>query len=173
MTGLDNIFKQISEQTVSPVDQWNPDFCGNLNIEIKRDGRWFYEGSLVAREKLVKLFSQVLKKEGDRYFLVTPVEKVGITVDCTPFVVTSAELIENTWIVTNNLGDKSILDESHSLTVNDSEPSMIWRDNLPARINQNVMYQWQIFALDHQGLKGSDLWLESAGAQFYLGSTED
>ena len=63
-----------------PVERWNPPFCGDIDMAIDRDGRWHYMGSPIGREKLVRLFSTVLKREGDAYFLVTPVEKVGIRV---------------------------------------------------------------------------------------------
>ena len=66
-------------RSLPPVDQWNPDFCGDIDMVIKRDGFWFYEGSPIGRAKLVRLFSTVLKREGEQYFLVTPVEKLGIT----------------------------------------------------------------------------------------------
>jgi hypothetical protein len=69
-----------------PVHLWNPPFCGDLDMRIARDGTWFYLGTPIGRAPLVKLFSSILKREGDRYFLVTPVEKVGITVDDAPFV---------------------------------------------------------------------------------------
>jgi len=69
-----------------PVDKWNPPFCGDLAMRIARDGTWFYEGSPIGRPGLVKLFSSILKREEGKYFLVTPVEKVGITVDDAPFV---------------------------------------------------------------------------------------
>jgi hypothetical protein len=69
-----------------PVHLWNPPFCGNLDIRIAADGTWFYLKTPIARPALVKLFASVLKREGDRYFLVTPVEKVGITVDDAPFL---------------------------------------------------------------------------------------
>jgi uncharacterized protein len=69
-----------------PVHLWNPPFCGDLDMRIARDGTWFYLGTPIGRKPLVKLFSSILKREGDRYFLVTPVEKVGITVDDAPFV---------------------------------------------------------------------------------------
>ena len=65
---------------------WNPPFCGDLDMRIARDGTWFYLGTPIGRAPLVRLFSSILKREGDRYFLVTPVEKVGITVDDAPFV---------------------------------------------------------------------------------------
>jgi len=69
-----------------PVHLWNPPFCGDLDIRIARDGSWSYLGSPITRPGLVKLFSSILKKEGERFFLVTPVEKVGITVEDAPFV---------------------------------------------------------------------------------------
>src|SRR6056300_1924118 len=69
-----------------PVHLWNPPFCGDLDMRIARDGTWFYLGTPIGRVELVKLFSSILRKDGDKYFLVTPVEKVGITVDDAPFV---------------------------------------------------------------------------------------
>ncbi|AWD22637.1 DUF1285 domain-containing protein [Pseudogemmobacter blasticus] len=69
-----------------PVHLWNPPFCGDLDIRIARDGTWYYLGTPIGRAPLVKLFSSILKREGDRYFLVTPVEKVGITVDDAPLL---------------------------------------------------------------------------------------
>lgn len=70
-----------------PVDKWNPDFCGDLDIVIKRDGTWFYLGTPIGRAPLVRLFSTVLRKDEDgKTYLVTPVEKVGITVEDAPFL---------------------------------------------------------------------------------------
>ncbi|MEO0866175.1 MAG: DUF1285 domain-containing protein, partial [Pseudomonadota bacterium] len=71
---------------IPPVHQWNPPFCGDLDMRIARDGTWFYQGTPIGRPGLVKLFSSILKREDGKYFLVTPVEKVGITVDDAPFV---------------------------------------------------------------------------------------
>ena len=69
-----------------PVERWNPPFCGDLDMRIAADGSWFYMKTPIGRPALVKLFASVLKREGDRYFLVTPVEKCGITVDDAPFL---------------------------------------------------------------------------------------
>ncbi len=69
-----------------PVHLWNPPFCGDLDMRIARDGTWFYQGTPIGRFELVRLFSSILRKDGDSYVLVTPVEKVGITVDDAPFV---------------------------------------------------------------------------------------
>ncbi|MGA8497697.1 MAG: DUF1285 domain-containing protein [Xanthobacteraceae bacterium] len=69
-----------------PVERWNPPFCGDLDMRIATDGTWFYMKTPIGRPALVKLFASVLKREGDSYFLVTPVEKCGITVDDAPFL---------------------------------------------------------------------------------------
>jgi hypothetical protein len=69
-----------------PVHLWNPPFCGDIDMRIAVDGTWFYMKTPIGRPALVKLFASVLKREGDKYFLVTPVEKVGITVDDAPFL---------------------------------------------------------------------------------------
>jgi hypothetical protein len=69
-----------------PVHLWNPPFCGDLDMRIAADGTWFYLKTPIGRAALVKLFASVLKREGDKYFLVTPVEKCGIVVDDAPFM---------------------------------------------------------------------------------------
>ena len=75
-----------------PVHLWDPPFCGDLDMRIARDGTWFYLGTPIGRPGLVRLFSSILKKEDGKYFLVTPVEKVGITVDDAPFVAVDFEV---------------------------------------------------------------------------------
>lgn len=69
-----------------PVHLWNPPDCGDIPMRIAADGTWFYHGSPIGRAALVKLFASVLRRDGDRYVLVTPVEKCGIAVDDVPFL---------------------------------------------------------------------------------------
>ncbi len=69
-----------------PVERWNPPFCGDIDMKIASDGTWFYQKTPIGRPALVRLFASVLKREGDKYFLVTPVEKVGIIVEDAPFL---------------------------------------------------------------------------------------
>jgi hypothetical protein len=84
--GLDAIAAQVKRGGGgAPVHLWNPPFCGDLDIRIAADGTWYYMKSPIGRMPLVKLFSSVLKREEGRFFLVTPVEKIGITVDDAPF----------------------------------------------------------------------------------------
>jgi hypothetical protein len=91
--GLDGIAAAVRGQSGAegrkgppPVHLWDPPFCGDLDIRIASDGTWFYMGSPIGRLPLVKLFASVIKREGDKYFLVTPVEKIGITVEDAPFL---------------------------------------------------------------------------------------
>jgi hypothetical protein len=88
-TGLDGIAgaaRSAGKKGPPPVHLWNPPFCGDLDMRIASDGTWFYLKTPIGRPALVKLFASVLKREGEKYFLVTPVEKVGITVDDAPFM---------------------------------------------------------------------------------------
>jgi len=78
----------------APVQLWNPPFCGDLDMRIATDGTWFYLKTPIGRPALVKLFASVLKREGNRYFLVTPVEKCGITVDDAPFLAVEMRVLD-------------------------------------------------------------------------------
>lgn len=78
--------KTASGKGPAPVHLWNPPYCGEIDMRIAADGTWFYQGTPIGRPALVKLFASVLKREGDRFFLVTPVEKCGIMVDDAPFM---------------------------------------------------------------------------------------
>ena len=86
LDGIARSARRAGDNGLPPVHLWNPPFCGDLDMRIASDGTWFYLRTPIGRPALVKLFASVLKREGDRYFLVTPVEKCGITVDDAPFL---------------------------------------------------------------------------------------
>ena len=86
LEGIAGAVKSEGRKGPPPVHLWNPPFCGDLDMRIAADGTWFYQKTPIGRPALVRLFASVLKREGDKYFLVTPVEKVGITVDDAPFL---------------------------------------------------------------------------------------
>jgi hypothetical protein len=94
--GLETIAAKLPKaKGLPPVEQWNPPFCGDIDMRIAADGTWYYQKTPIGRPALVKLFASVLKKEGDNYFLVTPVEKVGIAVDDVPFLAVEMSVVEN------------------------------------------------------------------------------
>ncbi|WP_394222180.1 DUF1285 domain-containing protein [Alteromonas gracilis] len=169
-----------------PVEKWNPNFCGDINLTIALDGRWFYEGSPIGRASLVQLFASVLKREGDSYFLVTPVEKVGITVEDTPFLVTQwrKERAEsnnlNTFVFTTQTGDEIYLEREEQLelrvppkAIQDPQatpiPYVCVRRNLWARLHQNVYYQLLEQAKEQSDASGTSFCIQSSGKTFVLG----
>ena len=88
-SGLDGVAQSVKaagERGLPPVHLWNPPHCGEIDIRIRKDGVWFHEGTPIGREALVRLFSTVLRLDPDGYHLVTPVEKMKITVEDAPFV---------------------------------------------------------------------------------------
>lgn len=85
LRGLDSV-AATGKRGPAPVHLWNPEFCGDIDMRIAADGTWFYNGSPIGRAPLVQLFASILRKDGEKYVLVTPVEKVGIRVDDAPFI---------------------------------------------------------------------------------------
>ena len=135
-----------------PVHLWNPPFCGDLDMEIRADGTWFYLGTPIGRMPLVQLFSTVLRKDEDgKIYLVTPVEKVGIRVEDAPFVVVEMNASGKgaSQIITfrTNVGDVVEAGPSHPLHFVDEDatgglkPYVLVRDRLEALINRPVMYE--------------------------------
>src|ERR1700742_5349572 len=95
LDGMVGALKKTGHKGPPPVHLWNPPYCGEIEMHTAADGTWFYQKTPIGRAALVKLFASVLKREGDRYFLVTPVEKCAITVDDAPFLAVEMQ-IENT-----------------------------------------------------------------------------
>ncbi|WP_109465300.1 DUF1285 domain-containing protein [Albibacillus kandeliae] len=155
-----------------PVHLWNPEFCGDLDMRIARDGTWFYLGTPIGRPGLVRLFSTILKKEDGKYFLVTPVEKVGITVDDAPFVAVDFE-VEGTGesqvlTFTTNVGDSAVAGPEHPIRVErdpetgEPSPYVLVRAELEALIDRKSFYRLVDIGSHHEGWFG--LW--SSGAFF-------
>jgi uncharacterized protein len=134
-----------------PVHLWNPPYCGELDIRIARDGTWFYLGTPIGRKPLVRLFSTILKLEEGKYFLVTPVEKVGIQVEDAPFVAVDfvVEGSGHHQILTfeTNVGDRVAAGAEHPIrVVRDPEsgepaPYVMVRAGLEALIDRKSFYR--------------------------------
>jgi hypothetical protein len=134
-----------------PVHLWNPPFCGDLDIRIARNGLWYYLGTPIGRMPLVKLFASVLRKDGDDYFLVTPVEKIGITVDDAPFVAVDFA-VENAGpdqVLTfvTNVDDQAPAGADYPIRVvrdpetGEPSPYILIRRNLEALIDRKSYYR--------------------------------
>ena len=166
---FDNVLAQaqsaIKRRGVAPVEKWNPEYCGEMDMRIARDGTWFHEGSPIGRKQLVRLFSTVLRKDEDgRHYLVTPVEKIGITVDDAPFlaVEVAVEGAGNDMALTfrTNVDDQVTADKDHPIRVaidpdtGEPSPYVLVRGRLEAKIGRSVFYE--LVALGHeQDFEGS------------------
>lgn len=134
-----------------PVERWNPPFCGDIDMRIARDGTWYYEGTPIGRPAMVRLFSTILWREGDLYFLVTPVEKVGIRVDDAPFLAVDFEVsgtgeAQVLRFVTKT-GDSMAAGSDHPIRVErdaatgEPAPYVLVRRNLWALIDRKSFYR--------------------------------
>jgi len=147
-----------------PVHLWNPPFCGVLDMRIARDGTWFYQGTPIGRPGLVKLFSSILRKDGESYFLVTPVEKVGITVDDAPFVATDFDVAGagDAQVLTfrTHVGDTAVAGPDNPIRVErdpetqEPSPYILVRANLEALIDRKSFYRLVDQGADHDGWFG-------------------
>ena len=149
--GLARAAKAAGRKGPPPVHLWNPPFCGDLDMRIARDGTWFYLGTPIGRFELVKLFSSILRKDGEDYFLVTPVEKVGITVDDAPFVATDFEAQgtgrDQVMTFVTHVGDRAVAGPEHPIRVirddatGEPSPYVLVRANLEALIDRKSFYR--------------------------------
>lgn len=139
--------RAVQKGGLPPVHLWNPPHCGHIDMRIARDGTWFYMGTPIGRAPLVKLFSTILRRDGDDYVLVTPVEKVGITVDDAPFVAVDFNQVGDGLEFETNVGDRMTAGPDHPIRVErDAEtgepsPYVVVRANLEALIDRKSFYR--------------------------------
>lgn len=161
-----------------PIHLWNPPFCGDIDIEIKRDGSWHYMKSPIGRQPLVRLFSTILKRDADDdYYLVTPVEKVRIRVADAPFLIVGCEIAgegrDQVIRFRTNVDDEFTLDADHPLRVEidaatgEPSPYVRVRDRLDGLINRAVFYELVNAAVEDEA--SGELGVVSAGRFWSLG----
>jgi hypothetical protein len=163
----------------APVHLWDPAFCGDIDMRIARDGTWFYQGTPINRPAMVRLFSTILRRDGDDYVLVTPVEKVGIQVEDAPFVAIALEVEgqgeQQCLRFLTNVDDRCEANAEHPLRVQTDplsetpSPYIRVRTNLDALIHRNVFYQLVELAVcrEIEGQRWLGVW--SGGEFFTLG----
>lgn len=139
-------------------------------MRIARDGTWFYLGTPIGRPELVKLFSSIIRRDGAAYFLVTPVEKVGITVDDAPFVAVDFDVVGEALHFTTNVGDVAIAGEDHPIRVvrdpetGEPSPYVLIRRNLEALIDRKSFYR----LVDLGEVEDGDFGIRSQGVFFAI-----
>ncbi|OQX38952.1 MAG: proteophosphoglycan precursor [Oceanospirillales bacterium LUC14_002_19_P2] len=174
---LSNLEKIRTEAGLPPVHAWNPPFCGDMDMVIRRDGSWHYMGSPIGRASMIRLFSTIMRHDDDDcYYLVTPVEKIRIQVEDAPFVAIAVDAEgegqDQVLTFTTNVGDTVRLDSEHPFRVDldpeSAEPSpyILVRDRLEALVHRNIFYQLVEMA-DIQSMEKSDWYGIWSGGAFY------
>ena len=162
---------EAARRALPPVHLWNPDHCGEIDIVSQADGVWMHEGSPIGRKELVRLFSTVLRLDPDGYHLVTPVEKLAITVEDVPFRAIASERRGEDLVFTTDVGDEVVAGPDNPIRVEIDEagtprPYVHVRRGLEARIERSVFYDLvEAAERDDNGVLG----VRSGGAWFELG----
>ena len=172
--GLDGLAKAASQtRGLPPVHLWNPAVCGDIDIRIRRDGVWLHEGTPIGREALVRLFSTVLRKDDDGFWLVTPVEKLRIVVEDAPFIAVRVDVEDGVLRFTTNVGDEVVAGPDHPIRVEiaaetgEPRPYLHVRRGLEALIARPVFYELAQMA------KGDPPAVMSGGAAFVIDPSLD
>ncbi|MEM9624181.1 MAG: DUF1285 domain-containing protein [Pseudomonadota bacterium] len=175
MTQADTLFEQIlrlkNSAKYPPVHLWEPEHEGQIDIRIDADGTWFHEGRPFRRQPLVKLFAGIMRREGDAYFLVTPGEKLRITVADVPFIAIDMEVRHrpagSDLLFTTNVEDYVLVDQDHPVQMRNGRPYLTVRDGLEARLTRSVFYRLVEEGREEQ----HTLAVYSQGTRFELGAT--
>ena len=177
MSQVNALFDELSalqaQKKLPPVNAWHPERTGRIDIRIASDGTWFHEGGPINRLPLVKLFSTILRKDPDGYCLVTPAEKLTITVDDAPFLVVDVEVKgsgeSQQLLFVTNVEEYVLAGRDHPIrmagTAERPRPYLHVRDGLEALINRSVFYR----LVDLCESRDDGYWLWSSGERFRLG----
>jgi len=179
-SGLSSVIAAAGElqagRGLPPVHLWNPPHCGEIDIRIGRDGRWRHLGSPIGRDALVRLFSTVLRKDPDGFYLVTPLEKLKIVVEDAPFIAVQVDRIGDVLRFLTNVGDWVEAGPEHEIRVHtdaasgEPAPYIHVRGALEARMTRPVFYELVEMAEVDPAAGGSTLIVRSHGVAFPLGS---
>ena len=177
--GLDGVIAAARAQApgrgLPPVHLWHPAHCGEIDIVIKRDGLWFHEGSPIGREALVRLFSTVLRKDPDGFVLVTPAEKLAITVEDAPFIAVRVDRVDDALRLLTNVGDVVEAGPDNAIRVEidpatqTPRPYLHVRRGLEALIARPVYYELVEMAEPRDTPLGPTLGVTSNGVWFAVG----
>ncbi len=176
--GLDafmNAAREGGKKGLPPVHLWNPPFCGDLDMRIAADGTWFYMGTPIGRPALVRLFSTVLKREDDDYFLVTPVEKCRIRVDDAPFNAVEMQIEaagdDQRIAFRTNVDDRVICGPGHAMrfaigAADGVMPYVHVRSGLWARVTRALYYDLVALGIERE-IDGQTMFGIMSSGEFY------
>ncbi|ESQ91965.1 hypothetical protein ABAC460_03440 [Asticcacaulis sp. AC460] len=172
MQNLPAFLRDLPQDKALPVETWNPPFCGHIDIRIARDGTWFHNGTPITRPAMVRLFSRVLRRDSDGYVLVTPVEKLGITVEDVPFIAVEMAQIDGALTFRTNVDDAVTAGPDHPLRFTNNDdgfvPYIEVRRGLEARLTRALAQDLAALAEVRDGVFGI-----TSNGQFFPIATSD
>lgn len=179
---LESLIKAVKDSGTQalPVESWQPEFCGEMDMVIRKDGSWWHEGTRITREPLIRLFAKVLRKDNDgQTYLVTPVEKIRIRVECAPFLAIRLDAKgkgeTQRLFFTTNVGDVVEAGPEHPIRVDtdretlEPTPFVHIRGRLEALLTRPVFYELVELAVERTGPEGPELGVWAGGQFFALG----
>ena len=180
IAGLEAILAAQTGQGPAPVEKWNPPYCGDIGLEILRDGTWSYQKSPIGRKPLVKLFARVLRKDDDgRTYLVTPAEKIDVTVHDAPFHAVEMDVRgegrDQTLVFRTNVDDIVTCDAAHPLRFATEpgsgglKPYLTVRGRLEALVTRALYQDLVALAVEDETTAGT-LGVWSGGVWFAMGA---
>ena len=156
-----------------PVELWNPALCEGQEFYIDREGEWFYNKSPIKNKKLLNLFSTVLRKDKNEYFLVTPVEKVPVKVELAPYKIIDFEVNDEKVQLITNLNFQFILDKTNTTRLINHNDSLIplvnVRSNIEGFFNRNTYYKLVDLALEKNFIDNNFLYIPSNQINHIIG----
>lgn len=185
MAGLDELVAaatQVKSKGLPPVHLWNPPFCGDIDMRIASDGTWYYLGTPIGRTAMVRLFSTILRKDPERFVLVTPIERVGIKVDDAPFLAVEllAETSNNGAVLRfrTNVDDWTTADETHPIRFEPEatgglKPYILVRGDLWAKATRSISLELVALAKTRSLDGVATLGIESEGCFFAMAPLSD
>ena len=150
MSYIDDLFETLIQlqrnKRLPPLHVWQPDHSGVIDIRIDREGAWYHEGVKIQRQPLVDLFATILRREEDGYYLVTPAEKMKISVEEVPFIAVDLDVRgegrDKQLLFSTNVGDYEIAGQENPIYMQAERPFLLIRDGLEARIQRSVFYRF-------------------------------
>lgn len=172
--GLEALLREQATDRLPPVERWNPPYCGDIGMAIRRDGTWTYQNSPIGRRPLVRLFSRVLRRDADqRYYLVTPAEKVDVTVEDAPFLAVEMEVSgsgrEQSLAFRTNVDDVVACGPEHPLRFEEEvgtgglKPYLHVRGRLDALVTRAIYYDLVELSVEESDRLG--IW---SGGHFFV-----
>lgn len=168
---LAEIAEAVAARRLPPVEQWSPDNVDDSHMRIAADGRWFHDGSEIARPAMVRAFAGLLNREEDgSYWLVVPYQKLSIEVEDACFIATDVSRKDGDLAFRLNTDELIVAGPDNPIrAAGDADQPALYvhvRRGCEARLNRSTYEQLARIAMD-EGEAGSTDWTVASGGETF------